>query len=101
MEDKVFELLEKMYVEFSEFRKETREELKELKKDIIRIENEHGKKFDALFDGYKQLAEGQKEHGRCLDRIETKLDNLSLTVISHESKLEILEGGRKKKSLSP
>ena len=47
MEGKTFELLEEMYVEFSEFRKETREELQGLKNDIIRIENRHGKKLDA------------------------------------------------------
>jgi len=29
---------------------------------ITRIENEHGSRLDALFDGYRQLAEGQEEN---------------------------------------
>ena len=77
MEDKTFELLEKMYVEFSEFRKETKNDLQGLKNDIVRIENEHGQKLDALFDGYKQLHGKQDEHDKRFDRIEAKLDNLS------------------------
>jgi len=96
VEDKTFELLEKMYAEFSEFRKETKIELQGLKNDIVRIENEHGQKLDALFDGYKQLHDKQEEHDKRFDRIEAKLDNLSLQVISHDSKLAVLEGGRKK-----
>lgn len=32
-------------------------DIKELKKHVIVIENEHGKKLDALFDGYKQVYE--------------------------------------------
>lgn len=61
MEDKTFELLTKMYGEFTEFRKdmnsfrkETKEDIRSLKNDVLRIEQEHGKKLDALFDGYNQ-----------------------------------------------
>lgn len=61
MEDKTFELLEKMYIEFSEFRKETHARLGSVEGHIIQIENDHGKKLDALFDRYIQLAEGQQE----------------------------------------
>ncbi len=103
MEEKTFELLEKMYVEFSEFRKETNTRLDNVEGHITRIENEHGQKLDALFDGYKQTYEKLQEHDKRFDehdkrfvRIEAKLDNLSLKVNNHDSKLEILEGGRKK-----
>ena len=51
---KVFELLEKFYGEFSQFRKETETGLKEIKKTVINIENDHGDKLKALFDGYYQ-----------------------------------------------
>ena len=82
MEDKTFQLLEKMYSELTEFRKETttrfdivendinglkedvnglkedvnglEEDVNGLKKDVLRIEQNHGKKLDALFDGYIQ-----------------------------------------------
>ena len=64
MEDKVFDLLEKMYVEMQEGfdgvnkRIDSLEtEVKETKNKIIFIEQEHGKKLTALFDGYKQNAE--------------------------------------------
>ena len=64
MEDKTFELLTKMYGEVTEFRKdmnafrkETKEDIRSLKNDVLRIEQEHGKKLDALFDGYNQVYE--------------------------------------------
>jgi len=59
MEDKTFELLTKMYSQFTDFRKEVNDKLdkKADKSDIIRIENDHGKKLEALFDGYKQNAD--------------------------------------------
>ena len=94
MEDKTFELIEKLYGEFASFRKETRDrfdgvdekfngvdkrfdvsdnrfkgleaEVKEIKKTLIRIEQNHGNKLEALFDGYKQ-------HSDQLDRIEEKV----------------------------
>ena len=93
MEDKTFKLMEKMYFDINKRfdALEAKIDLKADKTDIVRIENDHGKKLDALFDGYKQLAEGQAEHDKRFDRIETKLDNLSLKVSSHDSKLEVLE----------
>lgn len=73
MEDKTFDLLEKMYSEFSSFREETKTEFQDLKKEVtdiketvIKIENEHGKKLSALFDGHKQNADK-------LDRIEKEV----------------------------
>ncbi len=88
MEDKTFELLEKMYVEFSEFRKETKTDLHGLKNDIVRIENEHGKKLDALFDGYKQLSEGQEE-------IKSQLKELSSKVEKQDIQITVLKGNKK------
>lgn len=88
IENKTFELPEKMYVEFSEFRKETREELQGLKNDIIRIENRHGKKLDALFDGYKQLTEGQEE-------IKSQLKELSSRVEKQDIQITVLKGDKK------
>lgn len=86
--DKIYNLLEKMYVEFANrfekiderfqkiderFQKvderfdriETKLDQKADKTEIIRLENELNSKFDALFDGQKQLAAR-------LDRIEEK-----------------------------
>lgn len=57
MEDKTFELLSKMYGEFSEFRKEITQKVQENSNHIIRLENEFGSKIDGLLDGYKQTYE--------------------------------------------
>lgn len=56
MEDKVFELLTKMYSEMTEQFKEVKSKLDEKadKSDIVRMENELNPKVKALFDGYKQ-----------------------------------------------
>lgn len=89
MDDKIFELLEKMYSDI-------KKRFDAVDGHIIRLENEHGHKLDALFDGYKQSYEKLQEHDNRFDDIDSKLDNLSLKVINHDSKLEVLEGGRKK-----
>ncbi|MEA4847607.1 MAG: hypothetical protein VB106_10285 [Clostridiaceae bacterium] len=63
MEDKAFELMEKLYTQFTDFRKETRDRFDAIDKKLTFIEQDHGKKLGALFDGYKQ-------HSDQLDRIE-------------------------------
>ncbi len=63
---------------------------------VLNIEQNHGQKLDALFDGYKQTYEKLLEHDRRFDSVDGKLDSLSLKVNSHNSKLEVLEGGKKK-----
>jgi hypothetical protein len=57
MEDKTFELMTKMYGEFSEFQKGMNEFSKETKNDIISLENEIDTTSKALFDCYKQTFE--------------------------------------------
>lgn len=48
-------------------------DIKELKRDVLIIENEHGAKLDSLLDGYKQLYEGQEEIKKTLEKHEVKL----------------------------
>lgn len=72
--EKMFNLMEKMYSEFTEFKSEVKgiksevtginskvndlkTEVSDIKKTVIKIENDHGQKLDALFDGYKQNSE--------------------------------------------
>lgn len=68
MDDKMFELLTKMYSDMAEQFKEINRKLdnKADKNDIIRLENELNPKVQALFDGYKQ-------HTDILDRIEKEI----------------------------
>ena len=68
----LFEFMMKMYDEMQEEFKEVNlkidnlgNEVKETKNKVIIIEQEHGKKLDALFDGYKQNSDK-------LDRIEER-----------------------------
>ncbi len=75
MEDKVFDLMEKMYVEmkqqFELVNKKFELVNKKLdekadKTDIVKLENDLVPKIEALFDGYKQNTEK-------LDRIEKEV----------------------------
>ncbi|WP_425449380.1 hypothetical protein [Dethiothermospora halolimnae] len=69
--EKIFNLMEKMYSEFTEFKSEVKDlktevkglktEVSDIKKTVIKIENDHGQKLDALFDGYKQNSEKLNE----------------------------------------
>ena len=88
MEDKSFEFLTKIYHELTEFRKETKGDIQELKNDVLRIEHDHGQKLEALFDGYKQSYEK-------LEVIDNKVDDLSEKVDKHDIKIQVIEGGRK------
>ena len=69
----LFEFMTKMYDEMQGEFKEVNlkidnlgNEVKETKNKVIIIEQEHGKKLDALFDGYKQNSDK-------LDRIEEEV----------------------------
>jgi len=63
----------------SEF-KGLKSEVNDLKKHVLVIENEHGKKLDALFDGYKQLYEAQQE-------MKKDIKDIKETLNVHELKL--------------
>ncbi len=82
--EKIFELIETMYADLKGDingikgdiknlkggQEELKLEIRDLKKTVTKIENEHGKKLESLFDGYKQNSEQ-------LNRIEAE-------VIKHE-----------------
>ncbi|UNC91638.1 hypothetical protein [Candidatus Contubernalis alkaliaceticus] len=69
----------------------TKDELAEVKADVksiqeivIKIENEHGQKLAALFDGYKHNSETLTDHTLRLERIEKK-------VATHDIQIHVLE----------
>lgn len=95
MEDKTFDLLSKMYGEFTDFRKEvnnefkvTNSDIRSLKNDILRIEQNHGSNLEILFDGYRQVYDK-------LETVEKKVDDLSDKVDRHDIRIQVIEGGRK------
>lgn len=100
MEDKVFELMTKLYSEFSDFRKESNgkfdnidskfnhleTEVKGLRGDVIRIENDLSKKVDAALDGYQQVYEKQLDHDNRFDSLEVKMQK-------QDVEIRIIKGG--------
>ena len=54
LEDKAFELLTKMYSEFSEFKKDISDKVENVGHQVTRLENELKTDVKALFDGNKQ-----------------------------------------------
>jgi hypothetical protein len=83
-EEKLLELISKMYSEMTEGFKTVNErldkvedrqerienEVKDIKKTVLTIEQEHGKKLSVLFDGHAQNAD--------------KLDRIEAEVVKHD-----------------
>lgn len=96
LEEKIYELMEKMYGQmqngFKELRSEMQNGFRELRGDInrleegqVKLENELKEAKSALFDGYKQTYEK-------LEDLENKVDKLAATVESHDVKIEVIRG---------
>lgn len=80
MEDKTFDLLSKMYGEFSEFRTEAKQRLESIEGHVLGIENKQFEDSKALFDGYKQTYENTIE-------IKKDIKDIIETINIHEVKL--------------
>ena len=90
MEDKSFELLTRMYGEFSEFRNE----FKGLKNDVIRIEDKLDNNSKAVFDGYKQTYEEVVDVKKTMNEISSKVDRLFDKVDKQEVEIKVIKGGK-------
>ena len=78
--EKMFDLMSKIYSELQENKKEMQEgfssvndRLDKVENTITNIEHNHGQKLEALFDGYTQ-------NSQQLDSIDEKLDTLQKSV---------------------
>ncbi len=100
MEDKVFDLLEKVYIELQNTKTEFKCDMKDIKGDLnsinnrltkieIEMENEVKNKLDLLY-------ESQVDTNRRLDSLENKMDELTEKVDQHDLKIKVIEGGNKK-----
>jgi len=91
MEDKMFELMTKMYTEMQEMKENmaTKADLndikEELKQDIAKLEDNHGRKLDALADGYTQCIEG-------INKLQNEVEKLTDRVEHQEIKLQVIKG---------
>ena len=81
MGDKVFDLLEKLFIEVQEIKKEQKETNSKLNdtneritKVEMKIENEVIDKINALFDGYNQTYEISKDNNKKLSKLIKKSD---------------------------
>lgn len=79
MDEKVFDLLEKMYVELQKMKATMA-----TKNDIVKLEVKMEDNFKALYDGYAQNTEKITE-------MREKLDNLTDKVDNQEIKLQVLK----------
>jgi tetrahydromethanopterin S-methyltransferase subunit G len=89
MEDKLFELMTKMYSDITIRLDLIDEKLdgKSNKSDIIHIENKLDTDVKALYDGYKQTYEK-------LDSVETKVDSICMKLEKQDIELKVLKGGK-------
>ena len=63
-------------------------DLTHIKESVIRIENDHGEKLKALFDAREVQIDVNERICETLNRIEGKVDRLTLKVSSHDSLLK-------------
>ncbi len=91
MDDKLFDLLEKMYSEMKTGFSKTNERLEKIENSIVKIESkldsEISSKIESLFDGYKQNTE-------IANRIETKLGDLADKVEKQEVEIRVVKGAK-------
>ncbi len=84
MDDKVFELLEKIYSDLNskmdKINSEMQEGFKEVRQDIVRLENKMDTNNKALYDGYKQTHEKVTEVNEKLDKHEKLIKGHDLEI---------------------
>lgn len=102
MEDKSFELLSKMYSEFTEFRKDMNNFRKETDSRLTQIEttleHEIKEKIQALHERESINTDTLAEHGKQLENINNKLDLLSMSSTDQDKRLKVVEASKKKKA---
>ena len=79
MEDKTFELIEKMYSEMQSG-------FKEVRQDIVKLEDKMDENHKVLYDGYKQNSEAITEIKEDIKDLKSRVDNqeIELWVIIDE-----------------
>ena len=93
-DDKLFELVTKMYGEMQQEFRDVKERLggvegrvRRVEGRIIDIENDHGRKLDALFDGYKQNSESLVRVEEKIDNLQIDVNNLTIRTVHNDSRI--------------
>lgn len=93
MDEKVFELMEKMYSEMQEMKSNmaTKDDLisveRGLKLDIVRLENKMDQNHKALYDRYKLTYEK-------LETLEEKVNEIDKKVEGHDVEIRVIRNAR-------
>lgn len=93
MDEKMFGLLEKMYIKMQEMESNmvTKKELKEIgskmQQGFVRLKNKMEENHKALYDGYRQSIEGINETREKLEKLTDKVEN-------QEIKLQVLKSAK-------
>lgn len=102
MDDKMFDLLEKMYIEMQymkenmatkedvtelESRMATKDELSKISQSIVRLEDKMDTNHKALYDGYKQTYEK-------LTMLEEKVDEIDKKVEMQDVEIRVIKGAK-------
>lgn len=56
------------------------DDIKDLKKHVLIIENEHGKKLDTLFDRYIQVYEKASSLDKKVDKLSLQVESLNVEI---------------------
>ena len=82
MEDKIFDLISKMYSDMNSKLDEVNKKLdmKADKNDIVKIEDKLENNSKALFDGYKQAYEKMTDIEKQLGNISSKVENQDVEI---------------------
>lgn len=84
MEDKIYGLLEKMYVELTEFKKETKENFAKIETSI---ENELKPNIKLALQGYVDTNESLKVLSEKVDTLQIDIDKLVVASNHHDTKI--------------
>lgn len=88
MEEKTFDLLTKMYSEFSRKFEEVKSDVQKVSNQVVKLENDLKPKVEVALEGYQAVSEK-------LATLEDKIDNLTLKVESQDVQITVLKGSKK------
>ena len=94
MEDKIFDLIEKMYVDLKNEIRTLSDKVETIGNQTTKLENKLDNNSKALFDGYNLVYEKLQEHDKRFDSLESKVDNINAKVEKQEVEIRVIKGGK-------
>ena len=94
MEDKIFDLIEKMYIDLKNEIRTLSDKVETIGNQTTKLENKLDNNSKALFDGYNLVYEKLQEHDKRFDSLESKVDNINAKVEKQEVEIRVIKGGK-------